>query len=150
MKTASWIILVLIGAATLLLSLNSLRIAYSSAQDRIGPATLTELSQGRPELATAIRARRATAASYAAGFCTLFLAIVLVPYRRGDVWAWWALAAGMVVLAGLLLLRVPCSASRWGRQRRAPRAPASFSWQWWPPASPSAPAAFGAKGNHGG
>jgi hypothetical protein len=107
MKTASWIILMLIGAATLLVSLNSVRRAYGSAQDRIGPATLTELSEGRPEVATAIRARRATAAAYATGFCTLFLAIVLFPYRRGDVWAWWALAAGMTVVAALLLLRVP-------------------------------------------
>lgn len=107
MKCASWIILVVIGSMTLLLSLNSLRIAYSSAPDRIGPASLAELSEGRPEVATAIRARRATAASYAAAFCTLFLAIALVPYRRGEIWAWWALAAGMLVLAGLLLLRVP-------------------------------------------
>lgn len=107
MKTASWIILVLVGAATLLLSLNSLRIAYGSAQDRIGPASLTELSVGRPEVATAVRARRATAAAYAAGFATLFLAIALGPYRRGDVWAWWALAAGMTVVSGLILLRVP-------------------------------------------
>jgi hypothetical protein len=107
MKTASWIILLVIGAATFLLSLNSCRIAYSSAEDRVGPMTLTELAAGKPELATAIRARRGTAAAYAAGFCTLFLAIVLVPYRRGEVWAWWALAAGMIVYAGLALLRVP-------------------------------------------
>jgi hypothetical protein len=106
MKTASWIILVLIGAATLLVSLNSLRRAYLSAQDRIGPATLSELSVGRPEVSIAIRARRATAAAFGAGFATLFLAIVLVPYRRGDVWAWWALAAGMIVVSGLTLLRV--------------------------------------------
>ena len=107
MKTVSWIILVVIGAATLLYSLNSLRIAYSSAPDRIGPARLSELSEGRPDVATAIRARRATAAAYAVGFYTLFLVIVVVPYRRGDVWAWWALATGMVVVTGLILLRVP-------------------------------------------
>ncbi|HLY61604.1 MAG TPA: hypothetical protein VKV95_12725 [Terriglobia bacterium] len=107
MKTASWIILVVISAATLLYSLNSLRIAYSSAHDRIGPASLTELSAGRPDVATAIRARRATAAAYAVGFNTLFLVIVLVPYRRGDIWAWWALAGSAVVVTGLILLRVP-------------------------------------------
>ncbi len=77
MKTASWIILVVVGALTLLGSLVSLGRAYSSAGDQIGPASLAELSVGRPEVATAVRARRATAAAYAAGFATLFLAIAL-------------------------------------------------------------------------
>jgi hypothetical protein len=58
-------------------------------------------------VATALRARRATAAAYGAGFATLFLAIVLGPYRRGDVWAWWAVAAGTVVVSVLILLRIP-------------------------------------------
>ena len=107
MKTASWIILVLAGALTLLASLSSLGVAYGSSQDQIGPATLTELTEGRPEVATALRARRATAAAYAAGFATPFLAIVLGPYRRGDRWAWWALVAGVLVLAVSSLLRIP-------------------------------------------
>ena len=61
----------------------------------------------RPDVAIAVRARRATAAAYGAGFATLFLAITLGPYRRGDVWAWWALFAGILVVSGLILLRVP-------------------------------------------
>jgi hypothetical protein len=108
MKTASWIILVVVGALTLLGSLFSVGIAYASLiEDKIGPATLTELSVGRPEVATAVRARRATAAAYGAGFATFFLAITLGPYRRGDVWAWWALLAGTMVVSVLILLRVP-------------------------------------------
>ena len=107
MKTASWIILVVAGALTLLGGLASVGRAYISAQDQIGPASLAELSVGRPEVATAVRARRATAAAYAAGFATLFLAITLGPYRRGDVWAWWALLAGTLVVTVLILLRVP-------------------------------------------
>src|SRR5215472_10091889 len=91
----------------LLGSLVSLDVAYGSDRDQIGPASLSELSTGRPEVATALRARRGTAAAYAAGFATLFLAIVLGPYRRSDVWAWWALAAGTVVVSVLILLRVP-------------------------------------------
>src|ERR1700693_1424339 len=106
MKTASWIILVVVGALTLLGGLISLGRAYISAQDRIGPATLEELAVGRPEVATALRARRATSAAYAAGFATLFLAITLGPYRRGDAWAWWALLAGTLVVTVLTLLRV--------------------------------------------
>jgi len=106
MKTASWIILVVVGALTLLGSLVSLGVAYGSTQDQIGPASLAELSVGGPEVATAVRARRATAAAYAAGFATLFLAIALGPYRRGDVWAWWALSAGTLVVSVLILLRI--------------------------------------------
>jgi hypothetical protein len=107
MKTASWIILVVVGTLTLLGGLGSLGVAYISARDQVGTASLTELSVGRPEVATAVRARRATAAAYAAGFATLFLAIILGPYRRGDVWAWWVLAAGTLVVSVLILLRIP-------------------------------------------
>ena len=108
MKKASWIILSVVGALTLLGSLFSVGIAYASlVEDKIGPATLTELSAGSPDLATAVKARRATAGAYGAGFATLFLAITLGPYRRGDVWAWWALLAGMLVVSVLILLRVP-------------------------------------------
>jgi len=107
MKTASWVLLALAGGLTLLGSLASLAIAYATDRDQIGPASLTELSAGRPEVATAVRARRATAAAYGAGFATLFLAIALGPYRRGDVWAWWALLAGMLVVLVLIMLRVP-------------------------------------------
>ena len=114
MKTASWVILVVVGALTLLGSVVSLGLAYSSAQDQIGPASLADLSVGRPEVATAVRARRATAAAYGAGFATLFLAITLGPYRRGDVWAWWALLAGTLVVSVLILLRVPFLGIRLG------------------------------------
>jgi hypothetical protein len=108
MKTASWVILAIVGTLTLVGSLFSVGIAYFSLiEDKIGPATITELSTGRPEVATAVKARRATAGAYGAGFATLFLAITLGPYRRGDVWAWWALLGGMLVVSVLILLRVP-------------------------------------------
>ncbi|HEV2493703.1 MAG TPA: hypothetical protein VG204_11615 [Terriglobia bacterium] len=114
MKTASWIILVVVGGLTLLGSLVSLGRAYASARDEIGTASLEELSVGRSEVATAVRARRATSAAYAAGFATLFLAITLGPYRRGDRWAWWALAAGTLVVTVATLLRVPFLDTRLG------------------------------------
>jgi hypothetical protein len=114
MTTASWIILMTVGALTLLGSFFSLGLAYGSDRDQIGPASLAELSAGRPEVATAVRARRAMAAAYAAGFATLFLAIALGPYRRGDVWAWWALLAGALVVSVLVLLRVPFLGIRLG------------------------------------
>jgi hypothetical protein len=107
MKTASWILLAVVGALTLLGSIGSSAIAYGTDRDQIGPASLADLSAGRPDVATAVRARRATAAAYGAGFATLFLLIALGPYRRGDVWAWWALLVGMLVVTVLILLRVP-------------------------------------------
>ena len=106
MKTASWILLAVVGSLTLFGSVASLVVAYGTERDQIGPASLAELSAGKPDVAVAIRARRATAAAYGVGFATLFLAIVLGPYRRGDVWAWWALLAGMLVVSLLILLRV--------------------------------------------
>jgi hypothetical protein len=105
MKKASWMVLAAVGAVTLLGSLGSLAVAYGTERDQIGPLTLRELSAGMPDVATAIRARRATAAAYAAGFAILFLAIVLGPYRRGEVWAWWALLGGMLTVTILVLLR---------------------------------------------
>jgi hypothetical protein len=107
MKTVSWIILLLVGALTLLSSLESANIAYRTDRERVAGVTLTELSAGKPAVETALRARRGTAASFAAGFATLFLAIVLWPYRRGDRWAWWAILAGTLVVAVLVLLRLP-------------------------------------------
>jgi hypothetical protein len=114
MKTASWIILTVVGVLMLLGSLVSLGVAYGSTQDQIGPANLAELSGGRLEVVSAMRARRATAAAYAAGFATLFLAITLGPYRRGDIWAWWTLLAGTLVVSLLILLRVPLLGVRLG------------------------------------
>lgn len=114
MKTASWILLALVGALTLLAGLASLTVAFRSSQDQIGPVTMADVATGRPDVEVALRARRATAAAYAAGFGTLFLAIALGPYRRGDVWAWWAVFVGTLVLTALVLLRVPFLGTRLG------------------------------------
>ena len=107
MKTASWVLLALAGVATLAISLVSAARAYGTYRDRIGGVRVSELAAGRPEVETGVRARRATAAAYAAGFATLFLLISVGPYRRGDVWAWWALLVGILVVSVLILLRVP-------------------------------------------
>jgi hypothetical protein len=114
MKKASWILLAVVGALTLLGSLVSLGVAFVSRDDQIGPATLTELSAGKPEVATALRARRATAAAYGAGFVVLFLLITIGPYRRGDVGAWWTLLVGMLVVSALIMLRFPLLGVPWG------------------------------------
>jgi hypothetical protein len=87
-------------------------VAYTTQDDQIGPVSLSELAAGRADLATAVRARRATAASYGAGFALFFLLISAGPYRRGDVWAWWALLLPTLLLAALVLLRMPMLGSR--------------------------------------
>jgi len=107
MKTASWLLLALAGVATLVISLVSVKRAYGTYNDRVGGTRLSELAAGRPEVETAVRSRRATAAAYSAGFATLFVLISVGPYRRGDVWAWWALLVGMLVVSALILLRIP-------------------------------------------
>ena len=127
MKKASWILLAVVGALTLLGSLVSLGFAYGSFPDQVGPVSLTELSAGRPEVETALRARRATAAAYGAGFATLFLAIAVGPYRRGDVWAWWTLLAGMLVVSVLVLLRVPFLGVRLGSTAAVTGAGSAYS-----------------------
>jgi hypothetical protein len=114
MRTASWVILAIVGALTMLGSMASCYVAYRARDEQIGSESLSQIAGGNPERVTALRARRGTAAAYAAGFATLFLAITLRPYRRGDAWAWWALLAGTVVLAAMILLRVPFLDTRSG------------------------------------
>jgi len=106
MKTASWVVLVLAGVLTVLASLASLGNAYFSGPERIGGLSLQELAGGRPEVVTALRARRATAAAYSAGFGVFLLLIAAGPYRRGDRWAWYAILAGTLTETLLTFARI--------------------------------------------
>ena len=116
MKKASWVLLTVVGALMLLGSFASLYTAYShDAPDPIGPgATVADVEAWRPEVATAIRARRGTAAAFAAAYAVLFLSVVLGPYRRGDAWSWWALLAAALTLGILIAARVPALGTRAG------------------------------------
>jgi len=106
LRVVSWVLLSLIGVLTLLGALASINVAYFSEDDQIGPVSLSELAGDRPDVATAIKARRGTAAAFATGYALLFLVIVLVPYRKGEVWAWWAILVGTLATTGIILLRV--------------------------------------------
>jgi hypothetical protein len=108
MKTVSWILLLLVGTLTLLGSMASGWIALSQAPDGLLGRGLT-LSNVTvpPEVALAVRGRRVTAAAYAAGYALLFLAVVFFPYRRGEVWSWWAILVASLVLLVVIVLRVP-------------------------------------------
>lgn len=107
MKTASWVLLALGGVVTLAYSLLSVERAYGTYKDQLGGVSVSKLSAERPEVETAVRSRRATASAYSAGFATLFLLIIFGPYRRGEVWAWWALLVGILVVSVVILLRIP-------------------------------------------
>jgi hypothetical protein len=109
LRIVSWVVLALVGALVVVGSLGSLSLAYSGGQDVLIPdgTTLSDLAEWNPEVAKALQGRRGTAAAFATAFATLFLFVVLVPYRRGEVWSWWALLAAVVVLACLTALRIP-------------------------------------------
>ena len=115
MRTTSWVLLTIVGALTLLASLVSAHIAYRGDY-QIGSAgtSVEEVAAGRTTVLEGLRGIRGTSAAYAAAFAVLFLAIATGPYRRGDVWAWWALCGGILTLALLVLARMAFLSSRLG------------------------------------
>jgi hypothetical protein len=108
MKKASWILLAVLGVAVTLFSLLSAMRAYRTSDDyTIGSARVSKLAAGDDGVASALRGTRGTAAAYGAAYGILFLAVVLGPYRRGDVWAWKALLVSGLAQSVLVLLRIP-------------------------------------------
>ena len=107
MKTASWVILTIVGALVVMASVTSAWLAYSGRDYPIGSKPLAEIAAGHEGLGPAMRGIRGTSAAYAAAYGVLFLAIVLGPYRRREVWAWWAILGGVAALAIITALRIP-------------------------------------------
>jgi len=116
MKTISWILLTVVGLLLVLGGFASMTIAYfapASSDVILGSTSLDDLEVS-DEVATALRARRGTAAAYAMGFASFMLWLVLGPYRKGQVWSWWAILCSAIVLAVPLMLRVPALGHRQG------------------------------------
>jgi len=113
---ASWVILLVVLAATAILAIQSLRIAYTGPQDNIVRGyTLDEVrATGGDDAVKAVRGRRATAATWALGYALLGLIVVLGPYRRGERWAWWGLLVSLGLSQLLSLLRAPWLATTHG------------------------------------
>lgn len=90
---SSWVILLVVSAAIVLLSAQSLWIAYSGTPDTLAQEyTLVEIAeQSGEQAAKAVRGRRVTAASWALGFALLAIAVIWIPYRHAEKWAWWAI-----------------------------------------------------------
>src|SRR5207245_708188 len=115
LRTASWVLLVIVGGLTVLGSMASCAVALRGVRDPIvSSITIDDLSAGRPEIAKALRARRLTAAAYAAAFGVMVIVVAAVPYRRGEVWAWWAILAGALAVSLPILARVPFIETRTG------------------------------------
>jgi hypothetical protein len=106
MRTASWVLLTIVGALALLVSFISANLGYRGDYP-IGGVPVAEVAAGREVVLTALRGIRGTSAAYAAGFAVLFLATVLGPYRRGDSGAWWTILAGMLAVVVVTLARTP-------------------------------------------
>jgi len=89
----SWIILLVVSIAILLISAQSLWVAYSSGRDGLTPEyTLAQIQEhGGEQAVKAFRGRRVTAATWAMAYALLAIGVVLLPYRRGEKWAWWLL-----------------------------------------------------------
>jgi uncharacterized membrane protein YeiB len=115
---ASWVILFVVLTATAILAVQSLRIAYTGPQDNIAREyTLEQVrATGGDDAVKAVRGRRATAATWALGYALLGLVVVLVPYRRGERWAWWALLVSLGLSQVLSLLRAPMIGTTQGIQ----------------------------------
>lgn len=115
MKKASWILLAVAAVALTLLSLVSAAHAYRTSDDyAIGHMRVSRVAAGDADVATALRGIRGTSAAYGAAFGVLFLAVVLGPYRRGEVWTWWALLVAGLVQFVLVVLRVPVLGTQLG------------------------------------
>ena len=106
MKTASWIVLLIVGVLILAGSLVSAGVAYFGEWP-IGPTTLAKVEAAVPGTAPALRGARGTAAGLGAAFAVLWLTVVLGPYRRGEAWASWALLGSVLVLSAVILPRIP-------------------------------------------
>ncbi len=108
---ASWVILLILSIGIAVTSAGSMSNAYFGPTDELVPNAVTleniRLAGGEhgEQAVKAFRGRRATAATWALGAALLSMAIVLIPYRRGERWAWWALLAGIGISQFLSLAR---------------------------------------------
>ena len=106
LRMVSWLVLTLVGAVVLFGALVSANLAYSGMYP-VGGVAIDQIAQGREAVLLGLRGTRGTAAGWAAAWATLFLVVVLGPYRRGDKVSWWGILASTLVLAAVVALRVP-------------------------------------------
>lgn len=107
--TVGWVLLLLLAAALTLLSINSIYLPLAARPDDVTPSvTINDIgAKTSPEVATALRGRRVTAATWALAYGLMLWGVLLVPYRRGERWAWWTILLSIVVSQLLSLARIP-------------------------------------------
>jgi hypothetical protein len=113
LRTASWILLALVGVLVLLVSLISANLAYRG-DFPVGGVSIGEIASGRDSVLVGLRGARGTAAAWGASWAALFLAAVFGPYRRGDVATWWGILISLLVLTAVAGARVLFTSSALG------------------------------------
>jgi len=113
LRTVSWVLLAIVGVLVLLVSLVSANLAYRGMYPIAG-VSITDVASGREVVLLGLRGVRGTAAAWGAAWAALFLAVVLGPYRRGDVATWWGILASVLVLGAVAGARVPFTEAQAG------------------------------------
>src|SRR5262245_58565323 len=106
LRTASWVLLLIVGILMVAGSIASATLAYRGNYP-IGGMPVAEVAAGREGILTALRGIRGTSAAFGLGFAVFFLSIVLGPYRRGEKRAWRTILIAVLVLAVVILARTP-------------------------------------------
>ena len=109
-----WILLTLVGTLLALGGLGSFYNAYSRGPDPMANVDIERLRELSPDLPTILRGRRATAAAFSFATGVLLVWIAVVPYRRGERWAWQAVGTSVAFAFMLSLLRMPMLDTRVG------------------------------------
>jgi hypothetical protein len=105
LRTASWVLLAIVGTLVLLVSFLSANLAYRGDYPIAG-VSVNEIAAGREAVLTGLRGVRGTSAAWGAAWAVLFLAIVVGPYRRGDTTSWWGILASVIALGAVAGARV--------------------------------------------
>lgn len=94
---ASWVILLVVSVGIALVSMQSVFVAYGKSDENLTReySTAQIREEGGEDAFKAFKGRRVTAATWALGYALLAIAVTLIPYRRGEQWAWWALLVAM-------------------------------------------------------
>jgi hypothetical protein len=104
--TIGWVLLVILGALLTLGGLGSFGVAYFEGEEFVGTTPVEELAKVSPELPTAVRGRRATAAAFAFSSGVMLCWIAATAYRRREKWAWYALITSLGLGTALSILRI--------------------------------------------